>query len=150
MAAEGPDAVTTTLVRGRIPTHGAAIPGGRDGADHGPDRGRVRQGRGPRINPMPEISRDEVAHLAMLARIDLSDAELDHLAPQLSVILESVASINGVAGDDVPPTSHALPLTNVFREDVVVPSLTAEEALSGAPAVEDQRFSVPRILGEEA
>ena len=96
------------------------------------------------------ISRDEVAHLAMLARIDLSDAELDHLAPQLSVILESVASINGVAGDDVPPTSHALPMTNVFREDVVVPGLTAEEALSGAPAVEDQRFSVPRILGEEA
>ena len=68
---------------------------------------------------MPEITRDEVAHLADLARIDLSDAELDHLAPQLAVILESVASIQGVAGDDVPPTSHALPLTNVFREDVV-------------------------------
>ena len=99
---------------------------------------------------MPEITREEVAHLATLARIDLSDAELDHLAPQLSVILESVASINGVAGDDVPPTSHPLPMTNVFREDVVVPGLTAEEALSGAPAVEDQRFSVPRILDEEA
>ena len=70
---------------------------------------------------MPEITRDEVAHLANLARIDLSDAELDHLAPQLSVILESVASISGVAGDDVPPTSHALPLTNVFRDDVVTP-----------------------------
>ena len=95
------------------------------------------------------ISRDEVAHLADLARIDLSDSELDHLAPQLSVILESVASINAVASDDIPPTSHALPLTNVFREDVVVPSLTAEQALSGAPAVEEQRFSVPRILGEE-
>ena len=99
---------------------------------------------------MPEISRDEVAHLAGLARIDLSDAELDHLAPQLGVILESVASITGVAGDDVPPTSHPMPLTNVFREDVVVPGLSAEEALSGAPAVEEQRFSVPRILGEEA
>ena len=73
---------------------------------------------------MAEITRDELAHLATLARIDLSDAELDHLAPQLSVILESVASISGVAGDDVPPTSHALPLTNVFREDVVVPGLT--------------------------
>ena len=97
-----------------------------------------------------EITRDEVAHLANLARIDLDDAELDHLAPQLSVILESVASISGVAGDDVPPTSHALPLTNVFREDVVTPSLTPEQALSGAPAVEEQRFSVPRILGEEA
>jgi aspartyl-tRNA(Asn)/glutamyl-tRNA(Gln) amidotransferase subunit C len=102
---------------------------------------------------MPEsprsITRDEVAHLADLARIDLSDAELDHLAPQLSVILESVAAIQGVAGDDVPPTSHPLPLSNVFREDVVVPSLTADEALSGAPEAEQQRFSVPRILGDE-
>ena len=98
---------------------------------------------------MPEITRDEVAHLADLARIDLDDAELDHLAPQLSVILESVASISGVAGDDVPPTSHPLPLTNVFREDVVTPSLTPEEALAMAPEVEQQRFAVPRILGDE-
>ena len=98
---------------------------------------------------MPEITRDEVAHLADLARIDLDDAELDHLAPQLSVILESVASISGVAGDDVPPTSHPLPLTNVFREDVVTPSLTPEQALAMAPAVEQQRFAVPRILGDE-
>ena len=98
---------------------------------------------------MPEISRDEVAHLADLARIDLSDAELDHLAPQLNVILESVASIQGVAGDDVLPTSHPLPLTNVFRDDVVTPGLTVEQALSGAPETEQQRFSVPRILGEE-
>lgn len=99
---------------------------------------------------MPEISRDEVAHLADLARINLSEAELDHLAPQLSVILESIASIRDAADDDVPPTSHALPLTNVFRADVVTPGLSAAEALSGAPAVEGQRFSVPRILGEEA
>ena len=100
---------------------------------------------------MPDsLSRDEVAHLADLARIDLTDAELDHLAPQLSVILDSVASIRGVAGDDVPPTSHALPLTNVFREDVVTPSLTPEQALSGAPDADQQRFSVPRILEEEA
>ena len=98
---------------------------------------------------MPEISRDEVAHLADLARIDLSDAELDHLAPQLDVILESIASIKGVAGDDVPPTSHPLPLTNVFRDDEVRPGLTAEQALSGAPESEQQRFSVPRILGDE-
>jgi aspartyl-tRNA(Asn)/glutamyl-tRNA(Gln) amidotransferase subunit C len=86
---------------------------------------------------MPDISRDEVAHLADLARIDLSEAEIDHLAPQLAVILDSVASIREVAADDVPPTSHALP--------------TVEEALSGAPVEpEQQRFSVPRILGEEA
>jgi len=99
---------------------------------------------------MPEISRAEVAHLADLARIDLSDAELDHLAPQLSVILESIASISEVAAEDVPPTSHALPLTNVFRDDVARPGLTVEQALAGAPEVEQQRFSVPRILGEEA
>ncbi|MEJ7834528.1 MAG: Asp-tRNA(Asn)/Glu-tRNA(Gln) amidotransferase subunit GatC [Nocardioides sp.] len=98
---------------------------------------------------MPEITRDEVAHLAILARIDLDDAELDHLAPQLSVILESIASIRGVAGDDVPPTSHPMPLTNVFRDDVVVPGLSAQEALAGAPETEQQRFSVPRILGDE-
>jgi aspartyl-tRNA(Asn)/glutamyl-tRNA(Gln) amidotransferase subunit C len=97
----------------------------------------------------PTISRDEVSHLAGLARIELTDAELDHLAPQLSVILESIASIQGVAGDDVPPTSHALPLTNVFRDDVVTRCLTPEEALSGAPQVELQRFRVPRILGDE-
>lgn len=98
---------------------------------------------------MPQISRDEVAHLADLARIDLSDAELDHLAPQLQVILESVASIQGVVGDDVPATSHPMPLVNVFREDVVRPSLPPEAVLAGAPEVEEQRFSVPRILGDE-
>lgn len=98
---------------------------------------------------MPELSRDEVRHLADLARIDLSDAELDHLAPQLNVILESVASIQGVAGADVPATSHPIPMTNVFREDVVRPGLTPEQALSGAPAQEDGKFSVPRILGDE-
>lgn len=98
---------------------------------------------------MPEISREQVRHLADLARIDLDDAELDHLAPQLAVILESVASIGEAAADDIPPTSHPLPLTNVFREDVVTPGLTPEQALSGAPAVEDQKFAVPRILGDE-
>lgn len=99
---------------------------------------------------MPDsLGRDEVARLADLARIDLDDAELDHLAPQLAVILESVASIQGVAGDDVPPTSHPIPLTNVFRDDVVVPGLTAEQALAGAPEADEQRFSVPRILGDE-
>jgi aspartyl-tRNA(Asn)/glutamyl-tRNA(Gln) amidotransferase subunit C len=95
------------------------------------------------------ITRDEVAHLADLARIELDDEELDRLAPQLSVILESIASIAEVAAGDIPPTSHAVPLTNVFRADEPVPSLTAEEALSGAPEVEQQRFAVPRILGDE-
>lgn len=98
---------------------------------------------------MPEITRAEVAHLANLARINLDDAALDHLAPQLNVILESVASIQGVAADDVPPTSHPLALTNVFRDDVLLPCLSPEEALSGAPAVERQRFKVPRILEDQ-
>ncbi|MDQ6688442.1 MAG: Asp-tRNA(Asn)/Glu-tRNA(Gln) amidotransferase subunit GatC, partial [Actinomycetota bacterium] len=81
--------------------------------------------------------------------IDLTDAELDHLAPQLSVILESVASISTVAADDLPPSSHAIELTNVFRDDVIVPGLSADQALSGAPARQKQRFEVPRILGDE-
>ena len=98
---------------------------------------------------MPDISRAEVRHLADLARIDLSDAELDHLAPQLGVILESIASIAQVAAEDIPPTSHAIALTNVFREDTVAECLTAEQALSGAPEQEQQRFLVPRILGDE-
>jgi len=100
--------------------------------------------------PDQTISREEVRHLADLARIDLSDAELDHLAPQLAVILDSIKSINEVAAADVPPTSHALPLTNLTRPDELRPGLTQEQALSGAPAAEDGRFRVPRILGEEA
>jgi aspartyl-tRNA(Asn)/glutamyl-tRNA(Gln) amidotransferase subunit C len=95
------------------------------------------------------ITRDEVAHLAHLARIDLTDAELDHLAPQLSVILDSVAAVTAVAVDDIPPTSHALPLRNVFRPDEVRPSLPPDAALAAAPSVEQQRFSVPRILDDE-
>ncbi len=99
---------------------------------------------------MPEITRDDVAHLAKLARIDLTEAELDHLAPQLTVILESVAKVSEVSDADVPPTSHAVPLDNVFRADEVRPGLTPEEALAAAPEVDQQRFAVPRILGEEA
>lgn len=98
----------------------------------------------------PAITREEVAHLAHLARIDLTDAELDHLAPQLAGILDAVASVRELAAEDIPPTSHAVPLTNVFRPDELRPGLTAEEALAGAPEVEEQRFRVPRILGEEA
>lgn len=94
------------------------------------------------------LSPDDVAALARLARIEMTEEELVHLAPQLDVILESVASVSGVAADDIPPTSHALPLTNVFREDVVRPSLPVAEVLAGAPAAEQDRFRVPRILGE--
>ncbi|MGH3497257.1 MAG: Asp-tRNA(Asn)/Glu-tRNA(Gln) amidotransferase subunit GatC [Nocardioidaceae bacterium] len=96
------------------------------------------------------LTRDDVARLASLARIALTDAELDHLAPQLSVIVESVAAVQEVSDADIPPTSHSVPLSNVFRDDVVRPGLTWQEALACAPAVEGQRFSVPRILDEEA
>ena len=99
---------------------------------------------------LPALTRDDVARLAKLARIDLTDDELDHLAPQLAVILESVAKVSEVADADVPPTSHAVPLSNVYRPDEVRPGLTAQEALAGAPEVDQQRFAVPRILDEEA
>ncbi|MGH3357493.1 MAG: Asp-tRNA(Asn)/Glu-tRNA(Gln) amidotransferase subunit GatC [Nocardioidaceae bacterium] len=95
------------------------------------------------------ITRADVAHLANLARIDLSDGELDRLAPELTVILDSVATVASVASDDIPPTSHAVPLSNVFRADEVRPCLSPAEALAAAPDVDQQRFSVPRILGEE-
>lgn len=103
----------------------------------------------PRERATVALSPDDVAALARLARIEMTPEELAHLAPQLDVILESVASVSDVAADDIPPTSHALPLTNVFRPDRVGPSLPAEAVLAGAPATEDGRFRVPRILGEE-
>ncbi len=81
---------------------------------------------------------------------ELTDDELDTFAGQLAVILESVATVSEVAADDIPPTSHAVPLTNVFRDDEVRPGLNQQQALAGAPAAEDGRFRVPRILGEEA
>ena len=94
------------------------------------------------------ITRDEVAYLARLSRIALSDAELDHLAPQLNQIITAVAQVQEVAADGIPPTSHATGLTNVFRDDEPG-CLTPAEALDQAPAVEQQRFRVPRILAED-
>ena len=95
------------------------------------------------------LTTHEVARLAALARIELSAEELARLAPQLDGILDAVAQVTAVAGEDVAPMSHALPLTNVFRADEVRPSLPVEQVLAGAPSVEDERFRVPRILGEE-
>lgn len=99
---------------------------------------------------MPSMTRDEVARLARLARLALADDELAHLAEQLDVIVAAVARVAEVAADDIPPTSHSLPLTNVFRPDELRPSLPPEAALGGAPAAEGGRFRVPRILDEEA
>ena len=98
---------------------------------------------------MSAISRDDVAHLAVLARIDLRPDELDRLAGQLDVILDAVATVSELAKDDVPATSHPLPLTNVTRPDEPRPCLSPAEALSGAPDSAEQRFRVPRILEED-
>jgi aspartyl-tRNA(Asn)/glutamyl-tRNA(Gln) amidotransferase subunit C len=98
---------------------------------------------------MSAITRAEVAHLARLARLDLAEDELDHYAEQLDVILQSVARVSEVAAEDIPPTSHPVPLVNVVRADVAAPSLPRDAALAAAPAVEDDRFRVPRILEEE-
>jgi aspartyl-tRNA(Asn)/glutamyl-tRNA(Gln) amidotransferase subunit C len=98
---------------------------------------------------VPDISRAEVAHLARLARITMSDDELDAMAGQLEVILGAVSRVQEVAAADIPPTSHAVPLTNVLRADDPRPGLTAAEALAAAPASEDGRFRVPRMLDEQ-
>jgi aspartyl-tRNA(Asn)/glutamyl-tRNA(Gln) amidotransferase subunit C len=99
---------------------------------------------------MAAISRDEVAHLARLSRLAVTPDELDLFVGQLDVILQSVARVGEVAADDIPPTSHSVPLTNVFRDDVVQPCLSPEDALAMAPDTAEQRFRVPRILDEEA
>jgi aspartyl-tRNA(Asn)/glutamyl-tRNA(Gln) amidotransferase subunit C len=98
---------------------------------------------------MSTLSRDDVAKLAGLARIEMTEAELVDLASQFGSILDSVARVQELNLDGVKATSHPQPLENIARPDVVEPSLTPEEALSGAPAQEEQRFRVPQILGEE-
>jgi aspartyl-tRNA(Asn)/glutamyl-tRNA(Gln) amidotransferase subunit C len=95
------------------------------------------------------ITRDEVAHLARLSRLALSDAELDHLAGQLGQIIAAVARVQEVAAEGIPPMTHAVPVLNVFRDDVLIECLTPEQALSQAPAIEQDRFRVPRILAED-
>lgn len=99
--------------------------------------------------PAPVITKDEVAHLARLARLAVTEEELDSFAGQLDSILHHVATVSEVAADEVPPTSHAVPVTNVTRPDVVVAGLTQQQALAGAPAAEAGRFRVPQILAEE-
>ena len=94
------------------------------------------------------ISRDDVAHVARLARLDLTEDELERFTGQLGAVLEHAADIAALDIADVPPTSHPLPLVNVLREDTPVASLDRDEVLAQAPAAEDRRFKVPRILGE--
>lgn len=97
------------------------------------------------------ITRDEVAHLARLSRLALTDAELDHFAGQLDQIIGAVARVQEVAAEGIPPMTHAVPVVNVLRDDVVARQLllTPEQALAGAPAAEQARFRVPRILTED-
>jgi aspartyl-tRNA(Asn)/glutamyl-tRNA(Gln) amidotransferase subunit C len=98
---------------------------------------------------MSEITRGEVAHLARLSRLALDDEQLDRLATELHVILGAVAKIGEVSdAQGVKPMTHAVPLENVMRPDVIVPSLPRDEVLAAAPAAEDGRFRVPRILDE--
>jgi len=96
------------------------------------------------------ISRAEVARLARLARLAVTDEELDVFAGQLDVILGAVARVREVAAADIPPTTHAVPMTNVLRPDEIRPSLPREAVLAAAPSVEDNKFRVPRILSEES
>ena len=99
---------------------------------------------------MSRISNEEVARIAQLARLDLSANEIAELAGEMEAILGAVARVQEAAKSDVVLTSHPLALVNVTRPDVVRPGLTPANALSGAPASEDDRFRVPQILGEEA
>ena len=97
---------------------------------------------------MSQISRDEVAHLARLARLALTEDELVGFAGQLDAILAHVGQIQSVDVTGVEPTDNPLKSVNVTRPDTVVPGLAQAEALAAAPRAEDGRFAVPRILGE--
>ena len=95
------------------------------------------------------ITRADVEHVAQLARLALTDAEIDSLTAELGVILDHAAQVSALDTHDVPPTSHPLPLVNVFRPDEARPCLPRDEVLAAAPVAQDDRFRVPRILGEE-
>ena len=98
---------------------------------------------------MSEITPDVVTHLASLARIALTEEEIQTLTGELGAIVDSVAKVSEVATPDVPATSHPIPLVNVYRDDVPGVTLTTEQALAGAPEHDGSRFQVSAILGEE-
>lgn len=95
------------------------------------------------------ITSEDVEHVARLARLALTDDEVTLFSEQLSVILEHAARVSALPTDGVPPSTHPLPLRNVFRSDEVAPSLDRGEVLEQAPEAEDDRIRVPRILGED-
>ena len=94
------------------------------------------------------ISTADVAHVARLARLDLSDEDLEQFTEQLGAVLEHAKDVDALDTAGVPPTAHPLPLRNVLRPDLVVPSLDRDEVLAEAPEAEAGQFRVPRILGE--
>jgi aspartyl-tRNA(Asn)/glutamyl-tRNA(Gln) amidotransferase subunit C len=94
-----------------------------------------------------KITRDEVLYVARLARLEVEEAATDKLAAQIGSILDYVDQLNQVDTAGVPPTSHALALTNVFREDTVRPHIDRDAALANAPAQEEGCFLVPKIVG---
>lgn len=99
---------------------------------------------------MSTISKAEVARVAALARIELTEDEIERLSGELDVIAGAVASVSEVATPDVPATSHPIPMTNVMRADVPGTPLPVDEIVAGAPEAENGRFVVPQILGEDA
>jgi aspartyl-tRNA(Asn)/glutamyl-tRNA(Gln) amidotransferase subunit C len=95
------------------------------------------------------LSRHDVLHVARLARLDLTEEEIERFTDQLSAVLEHAADVAALPTEGVPPTAHPIPLENVLRDDVVQPPLDREEVLAEAPATESGRFRVPPILGLE-
>ena len=101
------------------------------------------------MGPMPRsISTEDVAHVAQLARLRLTDEELERFTGQLAAVLDHARDVEALDTEGVPPTAHPLPLQNVLRDDRVEPCLDRAEVLAAAPSVEADRFRVPRILGE--
>ena len=94
------------------------------------------------------LSRDDVAHVAHLARLDVTDDELERFTEQLAAVLDHASDVAALDLEGVPPTAHPLPLANVFRDDEPRPGLDRDEVLAQAPAAESGRFRVPPILGE--
>ena len=97
---------------------------------------------------MAKITREEVAHVARLARLDLSDAEVDTFTDQLAKVLDHAADVEALDVADVPPTAHPYPLVNVLRSDEPTPTLSREDVLAEAPLAENGQFRVPPVLGE--
>ena len=97
---------------------------------------------------MAQITREDVAHVARLARLQLTEDELDTFTGQLAKVLDHARDVEALDVGDVPPTSHPYPLQNVLRPDELRPTLDRDEVLAAAPATEDGRFRVPPVLGE--